>query len=76
MNTHNNINKNDLTCPICQNSDKPRLIKSGSGLFTCPSCQERLGVSYSGHYVKDPFVWKQISFCEASCSQGGETSKT
>ena len=76
MNTHNNINNHYLTCPICQNSGKPRLIKSGSGLFTCPYCQERLVVSHSGHYVRDPFVWKQIIFCESSCSQGRKSSKT
>ena len=76
MNTHNNINNHYLTCPICQNNGEPRLIKSGSGLFTCPYCQERLVVSRSGHYVKDPFVWKQIIFCESSCNQRRRSSKT
>jgi hypothetical protein len=78
MNIHNNINNHYLTCPICQNNGKPQLIKSGSGLFTCPYCQERLVVSQSGHYVRDPFVWKQIVFCERSRShhQSKASSKT
>ncbi|MDJ0799411.1 MAG: hypothetical protein QNJ51_21770 [Calothrix sp. MO_167.B12] len=65
MNIHNNINNHYLTCPICQNSGKPKLIKTGSGLFTCPYCQERLVVSHSGHYVRDPFAWKQTIFYES-----------
>ncbi|WP_088241229.1 hypothetical protein [Calothrix rhizosoleniae] len=65
MNTHNNIDNHYLTCPICQNNGKSQLIKSGSGLFTCPYCQERLVVSHSGHYVRDPLAWKQTIFYES-----------
>jgi hypothetical protein len=30
------------------------------GLFTCNSCQEKLVVTWSGHYVRDPFSGKQV----------------
>lgn len=32
-----------------------------SGLFSCPYCQERLVISKSGHYVRDPFTLRQIA---------------
>lgn len=32
-----------------------------NGLYTCPSCQERLVVTWSGHYVRDPFNGKQVT---------------
>jgi hypothetical protein len=35
-------------------------IKAHTGLFSCPYCQEKLVVCQSGHYVRDPFIWKQI----------------
>ncbi len=31
-----------------------------NGLFTCPYCQERLVVSWSGHYVRDPHNCNQV----------------
>lgn len=31
------------------------------GLYTCPYCQERLVISWSGHYVRDPFTLKQLA---------------
>jgi hypothetical protein len=31
------------------------------GLFTCPHCGSRLVVSWSGHYVRDPFTLQQIA---------------
>lgn len=36
-------------------------IKIGNGLFTCPYCQERLVVTWSGHYVRDPHNFKQVT---------------
>ncbi len=75
MNTHNNIDNHYLTCPICQNSGKSQLIKTGSGLFTCPYCQERLVVSHSGHYVRDPFAWKQTIFYESLRTQSKPNTK-
>ena len=32
-----------------------------NGLFTCPACQERLVVTWSGHYVRDPYNFKQVT---------------
>ncbi|MDX2244861.1 MAG: hypothetical protein NW224_29645 [Leptolyngbyaceae cyanobacterium bins.302] len=42
-------------CPICRRSDVPKSDKSLAGLLICDRCQERLVVSWSGHYVRDPF---------------------
>jgi hypothetical protein len=52
-----------VTCPICQRNAKPKPIKAYIGLFSCPYCQERLVVCRSGHYVRDPFTFKQITLC-------------
>jgi hypothetical protein len=30
------------------------------GLYTCPHCQARLVISLSGHYVRDPFTFRQV----------------
>jgi hypothetical protein len=32
-----------------------------SGLFTCPHCHSHLVISWSGHFVRDPFSLKQLS---------------
>jgi len=45
--------------PNLQRTGSLKLVKIGNGLFTCPSCQERLVVTWSGHYVRDPFNGKQ-----------------
>ncbi|OUC14216.1 MAG: hypothetical protein B0A82_13080 [Alkalinema sp. CACIAM 70d] len=45
-------------CTVCQGS---ALFCEGlaiGGLKVCPHCGERLVVSGSGHYVRDPFRWK------------------
>lgn len=47
-------------CPICR---RPTLIQSPkllTGLLTCQQCRERLVVSWSGHYVRDPFSIKPL----------------
>lgn len=49
-----------VTCPICQRNNRTKPIKSYVGLFTCPYCQQRLVVCQSGHYVRDPFIWRQM----------------
>ncbi|OKH52008.1 hypothetical protein NIES2101_16200 [Calothrix sp. HK-06] len=59
MNTHT-FDNHYLTCPICQKNATPKPVKSCVGLFSCPYCQERLVVSQSGHYVRDPFILRQI----------------
>ncbi len=53
MNTHT-FDHHSVTCPICQRTGNLKQIKKCNGLFTCPYCQERLVVSWSGHYVRDP----------------------
>jgi hypothetical protein len=35
------------------------------GLFNCPYCQEKLVISQSGHYVRDPFILKQVLISSA-----------
>jgi len=59
MNTHT-FGHHYGTCPICQRSIRTKPIKTYIGLFSCPFCQERVVVCQSGHYVRDPFTWKQI----------------
>jgi hypothetical protein len=63
MNTHT-FDNHYLTCPICQRNATPKPIKTCIGLFTCPYCQERLVVSQSGHYVRDPSTLKQMMISE------------
>jgi hypothetical protein len=64
MNT-NTFDNHYVTCPICQRNTRTKLVKTGIGLFTCPYCQERLVVCQSGHYVRDPFIFKQIMLSSA-----------
>ena len=60
MNTHT-FDNHSVTCPICQRTGSRKLVKICNGLFTCPSCQERLVVTWSGHYVRDPYNCKQVT---------------
>lgn len=60
MNTHT-FGNHSVTCPICQRTGNLKLVKMCNGLYTCPSCQERLVVTWSGHYVRDPFNGKQVT---------------
>lgn len=64
MNIHT-FDNHYLTCPICQKNGTPRPVKSCVGLFNCPYCQEKLVVSQSGHYVRDPFALRQIMISSA-----------
>ncbi|MBD2777278.1 hypothetical protein [Iningainema tapete] len=59
MNTHT-FDNHYVTCPICQKNATPKLVKTCTGLFNCPYCQEKLVVCQSGHYVRDPFILRQI----------------
>jgi hypothetical protein len=56
----NTFDNHYVTCPICQRNNRTTPIKSYIGLFACPYCQEKLVVCQSGHYVRDPFIWKQM----------------
>ena len=64
MNIHT-FNNYYLTCPICQTNGAPKPVKSCVGLFSCPYCQEKLVVSQSGHYVRDPFILRQMIISSA-----------
>ncbi len=64
MNIHT-FNNYYLTCPICQKNGAPKPVKSCVGLFNCPYCQEKLVVSQSGHYVRDPFILRQMIISSA-----------
>jgi hypothetical protein len=59
MNTHT-FDNHYGNCPICQRSIRTKSVKAYIGLFICPFCQERVVVCKSGHYVRDPFTWRQI----------------
>jgi uncharacterized protein YbaR (Trm112 family) len=56
---------NYLTCPICQRNLTTKPVKACTGLFSCPYCQERLVVSQSGHFVRDPFILRQVIISSA-----------
>lgn len=64
MNIHT-FDNDYVACPICQRNAKQRLAESHIGLFSCPYCQQRLVVCRSGHYVRDPFMLKQIMLCSS-----------
>ncbi|MFO5440990.1 MAG: hypothetical protein ACLBM4_20590 [Dolichospermum sp.] len=61
----NTFDNHYVTCPICQRNNRTTPIKSYIGLFTCPYCQEKLVVCQSGHYVRDPFIWRQMMLSSA-----------
>lgn len=61
----NTFDNHYVTCPICQRNNRTKPIKSYIGLFTCPYCQEKLVVCQSGHYVRDPFIWRQMIISSA-----------
>ncbi|WP_353928997.1 hypothetical protein WJM97_11725 [Okeanomitos corallinicola TIOX110] len=64
MNIHT-FDNNYVSCPICQRNSRTKPVKTYIGLFTCPYCQEKLVVSQSGHYVRDPFTWKTMMISSA-----------
>jgi hypothetical protein len=43
------------SCPICRRTSAVKLNTVVRGLLTCKYCQERLVITWSGHYVRDPF---------------------
>jgi ribosomal protein L37AE/L43A len=49
------------SCPICHRSGAIKPHRLLTGLLTCEYCRERLVVSWSGHYVRDPFALKKIA---------------
>ncbi|MBD2570380.1 hypothetical protein [Anabaena lutea] len=74
MNIHT-FDNHYVTCPICQRNNRTQPIKTYMGLFTCPYCQEKLVVCKSGHYVRDPFTWKQMVIASALRRQSRPLSR-
>ncbi len=52
-------NSRSESCPICGRSDGIQVSRV-VGLLSCQHCRERLVVSWSGHYVRDPFTLRQL----------------
>lgn len=59
MNAHI-FDSHSAHCPICRRDRALQLSDRASGLYTCPYCQQRLVVSQSGHYVRDPFALRAL----------------
>ncbi|MGC8714038.1 MAG: hypothetical protein ACP5RH_16755 [Leptodesmis sp.] len=49
------------SCPICHRPGITPPHQVLTGLLTCPHCRARLVVSWSGHYVRDPFTLKHLT---------------
>ena len=49
-----------ITCPICKRTSIISPVGMLNGLFTCPHCHSNLVISWSGHYVRDPFTSYRI----------------
>ncbi len=60
MNAHI-FESHSVLCPVCNRSGQSNPGEILGGLYTCPHCQARLVISWSGHYVRDPFIFKQLS---------------
>jgi len=45
-----------VTCPICHRSSTIPPTGIYTGLFSCPHCHSNLVISWSGHFVRDPFT--------------------
>ncbi len=59
MNAHT-FDGNTVNCPICHRNSSTKPGEIWGGLYTCPYCQARLVISWSGHYVRDPFSLNQM----------------
>jgi hypothetical protein len=54
-------NSHSRVCPICDRAGTVRSRRNITGFLNCQHCRERLVVSWSGHYVRDPFTCKPLS---------------
>ncbi len=59
MNAHT-FDSHSVTCPICNRTGTMQSNLMFGGLYICPYCQERLVISWSGHYVRDPFTLRHL----------------
>lgn len=60
MNAHT-FDTHSPVCPICHRPGVIKPHKLLKGLLTCQNCRERLVVSWSGHYVRDPFTLNSLA---------------
>lgn len=60
MNAHT-FDTDSPVCPICHRAGVIKPHKILKGLLTCQNCRERLVVSWSGHYVRDPFSLQPLA---------------
>lgn len=55
------FDRHSVTCPICHQTGRLQPGQAILGLYTCPHCQARLVVSWSGNYVRDPFALRKLA---------------
>ncbi|WP_036531428.1 hypothetical protein [Neosynechococcus sphagnicola] len=55
------FNSDVTSCPFCRRVSTAHPNQVLSGLLVCPSCQQHLVVSWSGHYVRDPFTFRRLA---------------
>ncbi|MGQ9870742.1 hypothetical protein [Leptodesmis sp.] len=55
------FNTHSSSCPICHRPGITPPHQVLTGLLTCHHCRARLVVSWSGHYVRDPFTLKHLT---------------
>jgi len=60
MNAHT-FDTDSPVCPLCHRPGVIKPHKLLKGLLTCQNCRERLVVSWSGHYVRDPFTLNHLA---------------
>lgn len=53
------FDRHSSPCPVCHRLGGLQSVKMVNGLLTCPHCREQLVISFSGHYVRDPFTLQQ-----------------
>jgi DNA-directed RNA polymerase subunit RPC12/RpoP len=62
MNTHlfGQSSQRSLSCPICSQAQIKKEQLQCSGLVRCKYCHDRIVVSWSGSYVRDPFAFGSL----------------
>lgn len=50
------FDSSSLVCPVCHHHYDAQPHRLLNGFLTCPHCRQKLVVSWSGHYVRDPFA--------------------
>ncbi len=52
--------QSSLSCPVCNQAQIKKDRLQSSGLVLCKYCHDRIVVSWSGSFVRDPFVFGSI----------------